>query len=238
MLYDLFNSYIIIGVTGHRDIRIQDEYYLAQSIEEVLDNIICETNKNLLIVSALADGADRLVVQVAMKKKYLKRINIYVLLPFDEDIYIDTFGKGILLKDSLDEFRLIKSSIAQYFNLKEMIIKFNSGRIYQNVLKNFDRNEFLISSNYKKNQIIKKQYSILGEYLAFYSDILIALENSNTGKMKIGGTSECIYKRLFNQYKYLNGAIVTENRLSYKIITPRMKDKNENDEKFKIIKLN
>jgi small nuclear ribonucleoprotein (snRNP)-like protein len=238
VFYDLFNSYIIIGVTGHRDIRIQDKYYLAQSIEEVLDSIICETNKNLLIVSALADGADRLIVKVAMKKKYLKRINIYILLPFDEDIYINTFGKGIFIKNSLEEFSLIKSSITEYFNLKEMITKFNNGQIYQSILKNFDRNEFLISSNYKKNQIIKKQYSILGEYLAFYSDILIALENSNTGKMKIGGTSECIYKRLSNQYKYLNGAIVTKNRLSYKIITPRMKDKNEIDEKFKIIKIN
>lgn len=235
MFYDSSN---IIGVTGHRDIRIQDELALSQSIEEVLDSIICETNKNLLIVSALADGADRLIVKVAMKKKYLKRINIYVLLPFDEDIYINTFGKGILLKDSLDEFRLINSSISEYFNLKKMIIKFNNGRIYQNVLKNFDRNEFLISSNYKKNQIIKKQYSILGEYLAFYSDILIALETSNIKDMKIGGTSECTYKRLSNQYKYLNGTIVTKNRLSYKIITPRMKDKNEIDEKFKIIKIN
>ena len=51
-------------------------------------------------------------------------------------------------------------------------------------------------------------------------------------------TGKKSYTYGFNQYKYLNGAIVTENRLSYKIITPRMKDKNENDEKFKIIKLN
>jgi hypothetical protein len=86
----------VIGVTGHRDLRSSDlAVYRAQIIEffELLQTRYPATP--LRIVSAMAEGADRLVAQIALERGY----ELIVPLPLSPDDYERDFP------NSLQEFR-------------------------------------------------------------------------------------------------------------------------------------
>jgi hypothetical protein len=87
---------LVIGVTGHRDLRTSDlAVYRAQIIEffELLQARYPATP--LRIVSPLAAGADRLVAQIALDRGY----ELIVPLPLSPDDYERDFP------DSVQEFR-------------------------------------------------------------------------------------------------------------------------------------
>ena len=87
---------MVIGVTGHRDLRSSDlPVYRAQVVEffELLQARYPATP--LRIVSAMAAGADRLVAQIALDRGY----ELIVPLPLSPDDYERDFP------DSVQEFR-------------------------------------------------------------------------------------------------------------------------------------
>lgn len=79
---------LTIGVTGHRDIPKEDEPILRQSISNKLLELKSKfPNTPLLVLSGLAEGADRLVVEESIKLG----IDFSVVLPMPYDDYIKDF---------------------------------------------------------------------------------------------------------------------------------------------------
>ena len=104
---------LVIGVTGHRDILKEDYFKLEKQIEIIFKSLQEKyPNTPLILLSPLADGADRLVANVAVKK-FKDYIDIKVVLPFDEETYKNTFGvEGISTKEeSISEYEFLKSKI-------------------------------------------------------------------------------------------------------------------------------
>ena len=225
---------IILGITGHRNIEKMDYENLKISVRKIFDYLEKEYSSTpIVILSPLADGADRLVVEVSLESKYKDKINTIISLPFNEDIYIQTFGKGILEKD--DEL-FNQKSIIEYENLKYMV-KENNLLQPSFIEMEFDRKAYDNANEEEKQQIRRIQYSKVGEYVAIHSNILIALENLNSEK-KEGGTSEIVEKKLHGNYKYFfseNTLLQPEKGLVYRINTPRKGEDLKN--KYKILKL-
>src|SRR5216684_3311424 len=64
---------LVIGVTGHRDLRDRDVPRLEQEIAGILDGLRRDylgggEETPIIILSALAEGADRLVARVGLAK--------------------------------------------------------------------------------------------------------------------------------------------------------------------------
>jgi hypothetical protein len=80
--------YLTIGVTGHRDIPPEDEAILKPVIKSRLLNLQASYQETpLLLLSGLAEGADRLVVEVA----YELGIAFAAILPLPKEDYATDF---------------------------------------------------------------------------------------------------------------------------------------------------
>lgn len=89
---------INIGVTGHRDIPKQDYAALAQALkEELLATQKQYPNTTINILSGLAEGADQLMVKVALELE----LAVIAILPFE----VAEYEKDFTTSDSLDTFR-------------------------------------------------------------------------------------------------------------------------------------
>jgi len=86
----LFAPYpLIIGVTGHRNLRPEDEPYLRLAVREVLLNLIkMRPAARIALLSPLAEGADQLVAEEALR---LARFDLFVPLPLSPEDYEQTF---------------------------------------------------------------------------------------------------------------------------------------------------
>jgi hypothetical protein len=96
-----------IGVTGHR--RLSDERTLRQSVREVLarlDRLLSHTPHTFVVVSPLAEGADRLVVREVLawpEVEQLGRHRLEAVLPLPPADYVQDFGT----EGSRDEFQAL-----------------------------------------------------------------------------------------------------------------------------------
>jgi hypothetical protein len=104
-----------VGVTGHRPNKLSDgaAAFLEEKIESMLqrlhrqlarirhdnDGLYAEKSPCLRVTSALAEGADRLVVSAALRHNY----EITAVLPFARDSYVGDFVE----QASKDEFRTL-----------------------------------------------------------------------------------------------------------------------------------
>lgn len=106
---------IILGVTGHRNIKEKDYDNLKLSV--IRKSLILQKKnivQHLYLLTPLADGADRLVAKVALDQRYLNRIKIVIPLPFLVKIYIKIlFWKRNFLNQIM--MSLLKN---QYKNMK------------------------------------------------------------------------------------------------------------------------
>ncbi|HEY1295491.1 MAG TPA: hypothetical protein VGJ60_20625, partial [Chloroflexota bacterium] len=58
---------LLVGVTGHRDLRHADQRYLEGAVRAVLHDLRTRCPSTpLILLSPLAEGADRLVARVAL----------------------------------------------------------------------------------------------------------------------------------------------------------------------------
>ena len=98
------NISMIVGITGHRDIFVEDEAELRRLISDQLQALQREfSNTPLLLLSGLAEGADRLVVQVAIELD----IAFSAVLPMPQEEYCNDFETV----ESKQEFtQLLKSA--------------------------------------------------------------------------------------------------------------------------------
>src|SRR5215813_9305562 len=79
---------LVIAVTGHRDLRAQDEERLRQKVQEIFSELN-ETYPStpLRLLSGLAEGADRLVAHVALDND----IELVACLPMERSLYETDF---------------------------------------------------------------------------------------------------------------------------------------------------
>ena len=102
----------VFGVTGHRDVRDEDVPELEESVRSLFLHYQTEyPHTQLIVISALAEGADMLVARVAMELG----MTLHVLIPYEEAAYLDAFEGDAgreqygVLKRYASDFRVNRS---------------------------------------------------------------------------------------------------------------------------------
>jgi hypothetical protein len=100
-----------VGVTGHRDLARPDE--VAVAVDAVLDRLIGDGGRTVVVVSALAEGADRLVAQRVLARPGGRLV---ALLPFAPVDYVADFADAASVQEftdllaAADEYEVITGS--------------------------------------------------------------------------------------------------------------------------------
>jgi len=103
---------LLVGVTGHRDLRREDIPRLETEVERVLDGIAERAAGELIVVvSALAEGADRLVASVGVGRG----CRLVAALPMSPEVYEEDFET----EESREEFRRLLNRADRWFAVSE-----------------------------------------------------------------------------------------------------------------------
>src|SRR5712692_7019044 len=99
---------LVIGATGHRDLRDEDILELKRAVAGVIerlkrDYLGGDTETPIIVLSSLAEGADRLIAQVALDHG----AKLIAPLPMPADEYRRDFEPG-LKPDVATEFDRLK----------------------------------------------------------------------------------------------------------------------------------
>ena len=166
-----FCRQLIIGVTGHRLHKLDiDNPALIAEIERVLMELKGKySDQKIIVMSPLAEGADRLVAKMAMEQ--IDAV-LWVPLPLPYDIYTTDFTTD----ESVEEFKKLVGKAEYYF---ELPMKF--GTQQQLALQDDD------SSNEMRNQ----QYALAGAYIVERSHELIAVWDGEP-EDGTGGTAQVV----------------------------------------------
>lgn len=156
-------KYHLVGVSGHRDLFEDEIEKYKEEIKEYLKALSSKTDKPLLLVSPLADGADRLFVYAG---KELGIAHVAVL-PMPIEYYIIDFDEK-----STEEFYQL------FYNAKShFVIPYANGVTSENV--NF------------YGPMRDKQYRAVGLYLCDFAQDMLILWDGKFNQ-KTGGTSDII----------------------------------------------
>jgi hypothetical protein len=156
---------ILIGVTGHRDLRTADEARLRTAVGDVFDAITRDLpNSPLTVLTALAEGSDRLVAREALRRG----CSLIVPLPMPRKIYTAEFGSA----ESRAEFNELLERAERSFELP--------------LVRGGDRDSPALDHAARS-----VQYQQLGVFLVRHAQILIALWD---GRMSDdpGGTAHVV----------------------------------------------
>lgn len=136
----------VIGVTGHRDLRDEDILPLKKAVAKIFGEFVRRMPSTpLVVLSALAEGADRLVAEVALANN----VRLIVPLPMGQSEYEKDFDAS-----SLTEFRNLLARADERFELPT---------VEGNVEKD--------SAGDKRSL----QYAQLGQYVVLHSHLVLAL---------------------------------------------------------------
>jgi CheY-like chemotaxis protein len=115
---------LIFGVTGHRDLREQDIPKLKKSVRSLLKEFKQNyPNTPIVVISALAEGADMLVARVAKELG----IALHVLLPYQQEEYLNSFNDRELNEKEFLELK----EYANRFEINSCIHTFGAENCYQ-----------------------------------------------------------------------------------------------------------
>jgi hypothetical protein len=158
---------LVIGVSGHRDLRPGDLYDLINKVQAIFRNLReLYPSTPFILLSALAEGADRLVARVALEPE--NRTRLVVPLPMPQPLYETDFETAA----SLEDFRALLAQADYSFEIP---------------LPNGVSQDAVAERGPARDH----QYELQGKYLALQSQILIALwDGVDSGKT--GGTSEVV----------------------------------------------
>jgi hypothetical protein len=159
---------IIIGVTGHRDIRRED----VEKLEQITTDLIVGLKKQysastFYLLSPLAEGADRLAARSALREG----VKLIVPLPMP----VNEYKKDFQTEESIIEFNELLEKAESYFEMPLL-----EGNTLENISYGENRN---------------KQYAMNGAFIAKHSQLLIAFWNGKTNNL-IGGTTNIIKYRM------------------------------------------
>jgi hypothetical protein len=191
-----------VGVTGHRDLRHADQRYLEGAVRAVLHDLRTRCPSTpLILLSPLAEGADRLVARVALDEG----AQLIAPLPLPRELYEQDFED----ESSLLEFRALLSRATRSFTLD---------------LQEGSSLEDVRARGPKRN----KQYEAVGAYLVRNCLFLIALWDGRESDA-VGGTAQVLsFQRAGVPASYveaepdespLDGA---DTGIVYQVVTPRV----------------
>ncbi len=168
---------LVIGVTGHRDLRDQDIPRLEQAVAAIIaglrrDYLGHGGETPIIVMSSLAEGADRLVARVALA--HGARLVAPMPMPIEE--YRRDFEPGLKPGNAAEFEALLAQAITA------PVMPFASGNTLEAVrVDNAKRAE---------------QYRAVGLFIAQHAGVLIALWDGDEGAKAAGGTTEVVaFKR-------------------------------------------
>lgn len=200
MKADKYLRPIVFGITGHRDLRKEDIPKLKKKVKNIFERVINKyPNTPIILLSPLAEGADRLAAKVALE---FGGIELIVPLPMPKEEYMKDFKT----QESKDEFEKLLKKADRFFELP---------LVRGNTLENI--------KEYGLNRA--RQYEQVGIFVVSHSQILIALWDGKP-KNSLGGTYQIVRYKLTGELKsyilekfsFLESV---ENGLVYHILTPR-----------------
>ncbi|MGA2428542.1 MAG: hypothetical protein ABSH13_08565 [Candidatus Acidiferrum sp.] len=172
---------LVIGVSGHRDLREEDRQGLQDNVEEILLKFRKDYSATpLILVSALAEGADRLAAKVALAPHV--GVRLIVPLPMPLDLYELDFHSLSVLETPVGIVAVDRSSREEFRALLE---------------KADDRFELQLAQGNTREAIAEpgpqrdRQYELVGRYIAQQSQILIALWDG-VDSNRVGGTASVV----------------------------------------------
>jgi hypothetical protein len=189
---------LVIGVTGHRDLRSEDLPELEQLVRGIIETFKRDLpHTPLVLLSALAEGADCLVARVALELG----ARLIVPLPVRQEIY----SKDFSTPDSRAEFAKLLDKAEYWFELP---------------LLEGATEKAIDEDGAPRNH----QYEQLGAYIVRQSHLLLALWDGEYRNL-IGGTSQIVRFQLEGvppPYAPRFSSIDTpESGPVYHIVTPR-----------------
>lgn len=160
-----------IGVTGHRLHKLDvGDAALERDIEAALAKIVSEhPRRRFILVSSLAEGADRLVAQIATDKFSMVT---HVPLPLPYELYQTDFTSPA----STDAFKTMVGNADIYF---ELPMRFGN---QEELASHLDQ-----TSNERRN----KQYALAGAYTMQDCDELLAIYDGKP-ESGLGGTGQIV----------------------------------------------
>ena len=161
----------VIGVTGHRLHRLgSNDAQLRNAVKKELGRLqSLHEDKRLMLMSPLAEGADRIVAKIAMETFGM---GLIVPLPLPYELYQSDFEAS----ESVAEFRELVGKAEFYF---ELPMRF--GSLEQLASKNSG----------DPNPLRDQQYALVGAYIVERCDELIAIYDGK-GSGGEGGTGQII----------------------------------------------
>jgi hypothetical protein len=156
---------LIVAVTGHRDLVAEEVPVIRERVVSFLKNLRDEyPDRGVSIMSALAEGADQLVAEEALRLG----IPIIVPLPMERKVYIRDFG-SISVQE---KFEFLSSRAAETYELPLV-----PGNTRESI------------SGYGNARDL--QYAQLGVFLCAHCHILLALWDGKDND-KLGGTGQVV----------------------------------------------
>ncbi len=114
----------IFGVTGHRNLRDEDIEKLEGSVRSLFVRYQRDyPHTEIIVISALAEGADMLVAHVAKELG----VTLHVLLPYQEEEYLNSFMDK---EENIDEFHTLKA-YASKFEVNSCVDTYGHETCYQ-----------------------------------------------------------------------------------------------------------
>jgi hypothetical protein len=168
---------LVIGVTGHRDLRDQDVPELEREIAAIFerlrhDYLHGDAETPIVVLSALAEGADRLAARVALA--HGARLVAPMPMPIDE--YRCDFEPGLKAGNAAEFDALLAQAIAA------PVVPFTPGNSLAAVRADPSKRE--------------EQYQAVGLFIAQHANVLIALWDGDGATIRTGGTAEVVaFKR-------------------------------------------
>ncbi len=199
---------LVIGVTGHRDLRPDDLPHLERKVKHIFERLRERYGSTpLLVLSPLAEGADRLVARVGLLDEVGARL--VVPLPMPAALYEDDFEEP----GSVDEFRALLARADCTF-----------------VVPPATDPESISSPGRARDQ----RYELAGEYVVGQSQILIALWDG-TESGKVGGTSAMVRLRTEGPRDSRECSLQPPELFPvYHILTPRRSNPKPAGEPFRL----
>jgi hypothetical protein len=154
-----------IGVTGHRDLVDGERAAIRRRVVELFEKLQSKfPDRPLRILSPLAEGADRLVAEVALEMN----LELAVVLPMPVNVYRKDFTNP----ESLEEFERLMGAADEV-----LLLPFTKGATIANVAVDYEHR--------------KRQYAQLGVFLCAHAHILLALWDGKP-TYDVGGTAQVI----------------------------------------------
>jgi hypothetical protein len=168
---------LVIGVTGHRDLRDHDVPALEREVAAIIermrhDYLHGDRETPIIVLSSLAEGADRLVARVALA--HGARLVAPMPMPIDE--YRRDFEPGLKAGNAAEFDALLAQSIAA------PVVPFTPGNSLGAIRADAGKRE--------------EQYRAAGLFIAQHASALITLWDGDGSAMRPGGTAEVVaFKR-------------------------------------------